>query len=138
VTITFESSNDFIVYALQTLISFARTNQHLFITQCVWWIAASIGLQQGLINFIENLNIRAATTNTAIWEISTMPRGVAREVKESSLTREDRILSAAEHFLEEFIQAKADSASSQSRSTCPGRINPMLQTNNQLKQAQKQ
>jgi len=137
-TITFENGNDIIVYALKKIISFARMNQHIFIAQYLWWIAAGIGLLQGLIDFIDNLDIRTATTNTAIQEIFTMPRNIGRKVKESCLTRGDTILSAAEHFLEESIEARKDYASKRSRSTHPGRINPVLQTNQQLKQAKKQ
>jgi hypothetical protein len=58
-TVTFESDSDVIVYALEKLIFYARKNQHIFLAQSVWWISSIIGLQQGLITHIDNLQIRS-------------------------------------------------------------------------------
>jgi len=52
---TFETDNDAIVYALERIISYARKNQYIFLTQRIWWIASIIGLQQGLVLLIKNL-----------------------------------------------------------------------------------
>jgi hypothetical protein len=57
-TITFENENDVVVYALEKIISYARENQYIFLAQSVWWISSIVGLQQGLINHINNLNTR--------------------------------------------------------------------------------
>jgi len=57
-TITFENDNDVIIYALVIIISYARSNQYIFLAQCVWWLASVIGLQNGLVIHIDNLNIR--------------------------------------------------------------------------------
>jgi len=54
-TITFENDNDFIVYALEKIISFARTRQYIFLAQSVWWISSIIGLQSGLLTYIDYL-----------------------------------------------------------------------------------
>jgi hypothetical protein len=62
-TITFESDNDVIFYALEKIISFCRDHQYLFSAQCVWWLAALMGLQQGLIVYVDNLNSRSETVN---------------------------------------------------------------------------
>ena len=35
-TITFESDQDFIIYALEKIISYARNNQYFFLAQSVW------------------------------------------------------------------------------------------------------
>jgi hypothetical protein len=58
-TITFESDNDVIVYTLEKIISYARTNQYIFLAQSIWWISSIIGFQQELILFIDNLKIRS-------------------------------------------------------------------------------
>jgi hypothetical protein len=58
-TIAFANDNDVIVYALEKIISYARTNQYIFLAQSVWWISSIIGLQQSLINLIDNLKARA-------------------------------------------------------------------------------
>jgi hypothetical protein len=56
-TITFENDNDAIVYALEKIISYARNNQYIFLAQSVWWISSIIGLQEGLVIFIDNLRV---------------------------------------------------------------------------------
>jgi len=60
-TISFENENDVIVYALEKIISYARRTQQVFIAQGIWWFASVIGLEQGLINNIDNLQVRYET-----------------------------------------------------------------------------
>jgi len=43
--ITFEDENDVIIYALEKIIFYARSNQLIFLAQCVWWISSAIGVQ---------------------------------------------------------------------------------------------
>jgi len=62
-TITFENKKDFIVNALEKIISYPRKNQYIVAAQCVWWLASTIGWQQGLIIHIYNLWRRAIITN---------------------------------------------------------------------------
>jgi hypothetical protein len=57
-TITFEDDKDVIVYTLEKIIAFARSNQYIFLVQSVWWISSIIGLQEGLITYMDNLNVR--------------------------------------------------------------------------------
>jgi hypothetical protein len=57
-TITFESDQDVIVYALEKIISHARENSYIFLAQSIWWISSIIGLQEGLIIHIDNLKAR--------------------------------------------------------------------------------
>jgi hypothetical protein len=54
-TITFENDNDVIVYGLEKIISYARSNQYIFLAQSVWWISSIIGLQEELILHIDKL-----------------------------------------------------------------------------------
>jgi hypothetical protein len=61
-TITFENYHDVIVYALEKIISHTRRTQQIFVAQCVWRLASIIGLEQGLIIHIDNLNSRVETT----------------------------------------------------------------------------
>jgi hypothetical protein len=56
--ITFENDNDVIVYALEKVISYARRTQQIFAANCVWWLASIIGLESGLINYIDTLTGR--------------------------------------------------------------------------------
>jgi len=44
-TITCEKDNDVIVYTLERIISYATTNQYIFVAQYVWWLFSIVGLQ---------------------------------------------------------------------------------------------
>jgi hypothetical protein len=56
-TITFKCDNDIIVYALEKVIDFARIKGYIFEAQCVGRLASNIGLEQELINYIDNLRV---------------------------------------------------------------------------------
>jgi len=56
--ITFENDYDVIVYTLEKVIAYARRTQQIFVSQCVWWLASVIGLESGLINYIDTLRGR--------------------------------------------------------------------------------
>jgi hypothetical protein len=79
-TITFASDKDVIVYDLQTIISFARDNSYIFLAQSVWWISSIIGLQQGLVIYIDNLKIRSNLTT----DNKKGPSAKQRKVQETS------------------------------------------------------
>jgi hypothetical protein len=61
-TITFENDDDVIVYALEKVISYARRTQQIFVAQCVWWLASIIGLERGLVVYIDNIQSRINVT----------------------------------------------------------------------------
>jgi hypothetical protein len=81
-TITVENDNDVVVHSLEKVISYTRRSQQIFVAQCVWWLASMIGLQQGLIIHIDNIQSRIEvgrqTTRTGVaWEpqeVSSTPR----------------------------------------------------------------
>jgi hypothetical protein len=54
-TVTFKNDNDVIIYSCNKIISYARKSQQIFVAQYVWWLASVIGLELGLINYIDNL-----------------------------------------------------------------------------------
>jgi len=58
-TITFENKNDVIVYALEKIICYARKNRYIFMAQTVWWIASVIELMDGLVTYIDNLQVQS-------------------------------------------------------------------------------
>jgi hypothetical protein len=64
-TITFKNDNDVIVYALEKVKAYARRTQQVFVAQCVWWLASIIGLEQGLINHIDNIQSRVEVATAA-------------------------------------------------------------------------
>jgi hypothetical protein len=86
-TITFENDNDVIVYALEKVISYARTTQQDFLAQCVWLLASVIGLQHGLFTYINNIQTRTEVgrqitgTGTAPKprEVSAIPRDIKED-----------------------------------------------------------
>jgi len=138
-TITFESENDVIVYALEKIISYARRTQQIFVAQCVWWLASIIGLESGLVIHIDNLWKRESLTTSekedgivhpdriqqtpSRREILSTPRDLAEEL------RIDIVLDAAE---------KCITSSEKLRSTWQeNRNNPLPQTRSQVRMAQK-
>jgi hypothetical protein len=114
-SITFENENDVIVYALEKIIAFARNNRYLFVANCVWWIAGVIGLEEGLINHIDNLVAQDRIHDHRA--VSAIPRDIAREVSPG--------LQFADYIPDPL------------RRTRKGRINPIPQTKRQLKKARK-
>jgi len=84
-TITFENDSDVIVYTLEKVITFARETQHLFVANCVWWIAAVIGLDNGLRNYIDNFEGRR---RICVRAISTIPGDIARSVSQGPPSEE--------------------------------------------------
>ena len=53
-TMTFQNDNDVIIYPLEKIISFAKENQQIYVAQYIWWLASVIGLESGLITYIDN------------------------------------------------------------------------------------
>jgi hypothetical protein len=72
-TITFESDKDVIVYALEKIISYARDNQYIFLAQSSWWISSIIGLQEGLVIYIDNLKAREVVDKPELRSVSVVP-----------------------------------------------------------------
>jgi len=58
-TITFDSDNDIIVYALEKVIAYASNTQQIFVAQYVLWLVSVVGLVSELIMHIDNLKISA-------------------------------------------------------------------------------
>jgi len=157
-TITFENDNDVIVYTLEKIISYARQHQYIFVAQSVWWLASINGLEQGLLNYIDNLNTRQ---NIALREAAPQAKdticqidkghyrrevsGTPRDIQEDSRIhngsvsatrkdiaygkRADQILDRAERFIEHSERARNTWQHSQ--------VNPLPQTKKQPKKAWK-
>jgi predicted DNA-binding helix-hairpin-helix protein len=144
-TITFENDNDVIVYALEKVIAYARRTQQIFVAQCVWWLASIIGLNQGLINYIDNLQSRieitvkseAAPDKPVInseTPLKDQPDNrksispVSRDIQEDR--RQDRLLEGCEEFIRESqkhrIRVKANTNKW-------NRINPLSSTKRKLR-----
>jgi hypothetical protein len=94
-TITFNNDNDIIVYAFEKLFAYARGTQQIFLAQCVWWLASIIGLDQGLINHIDNLQSRV--------DVTVDPQKAAgskdQVARDPSQARQDKVLEETEEFL---------------------------------------
>jgi hypothetical protein len=50
---------------LEKVIAYARRTQHIFVAHCVWWLASIIGLEQGLINHLDNIQSRVEVATPA-------------------------------------------------------------------------
>jgi hypothetical protein len=136
-TITFENESDVIIYAFEKVISYARQNQQIFVAQCIWWLVSIIGLEQGLINYIDNLREKEQSSpidnrldlvhpdriTRILPKISVSP--TPRDLTEDS--RLDRILASAERTIQNSIRDYAI--------VRQGRVNPLPTTKRQLKKA---
>jgi hypothetical protein len=69
------------VYALEKIISFAQENQYLLVANCAWLIAGIIGLDSGIIAYINNLVFRQ---NDHCQHVSPTLRDLARSVSAST------------------------------------------------------
>jgi len=128
-TITFENDNDVIVYALEKVISYAKRTQQIFVAQVVWWLASVIGIERGLISYIDTIQSRVETTVNSgrvpeelaiavTKSVSPQPRDIQEE------TRRDRVLWDCEEFLREPRRSRDIAALKSKGTTCSGRINP--------------
>jgi hypothetical protein len=136
-TITFKNVNHLIVYALEKVISYTRRTQQIFVAQCVWWLASIIGLEQGLIAHIDNIqkreslttprnnlgNIHPDRTQQIEKAISPVPRDLTED------QRLDRVLDSAERCLAESDRIRITAQRN--------RVNPLPQTKTQLTKARK-
>jgi hypothetical protein len=147
-TITFENDNDVIVYAFEKVIAYARRTQQIFVAHCVWWLASIIGLESGLINYIDNLEERQevrvseerrevpkqdqpsqqvhperVAQISADRSVSAVPRDLTED------QRLDRILEEAEEVIQNSLRDR-DSGSR-------NRVNPLPSTKTQLRKARK-
>jgi hypothetical protein len=124
-TITFENDNDVIVYALEKIIAYARQSQQIFVAQCVWWLASIIGLEPGLVTYIDNLRTRV---RIAIAPENT-PVPTQEEQAENDPCRQDRILRECEEYLQDSKRLRNLAKLKPTGITKTGRINPSKATN---------
>jgi len=94
-TISFKNDNDIIVYALEKIITFAKNNQYIFLAQSVWWIASILGLQAGLVIYIDNLQARSDLASHP--EIG--PDIAQTTTSKNDPERQDKVLRECEEFL---------------------------------------
>jgi hypothetical protein len=138
-TITFESDSDVIIYALEKIISFAREKQYLFVANCSWWIAEVIGLDSGLVTFIDNSETRRRAYRRR--EISNTPRDITRlesadpeqiELENTILQRRDPPEASR---VARTKLANPDYIPDPLRRTRKGKTNPIPLSKRQLKKA---
>jgi hypothetical protein len=134
-TITFKNDNDIIVYTLEKVISYARRTQHIFVAECVWWLASIIGLEQGLITHIDSLRSRLNVTITQE-KIPSIPRAVSSTPRDNQENqRQDKVLKECEEFQRESRRLRDITALKSKGTTRSGRINPTPITMGKLREA---
>jgi len=137
-TVTFEKDNDVIIYALEKVIFHARRTQQIFVAQCVWWLASIIGLEQGLITYIDNLQSRVEVGATPE-EPETVDRKTTspdpRNIPEKD--RQDKILRECEEYLRDSRQQRKIAALKATGRTSTGLINPVPDSKNILRKGKR-
>jgi len=123
-TITFENDNDVIVYAFDKVISYAKRTQQIFVAQCVWWLASIIGLEQGLVNYIDNIQSRIDVT-VVPEKTPEVGRTVSSEPRDNQENqRQDKILEECGKYLKDSKRLREVAALKATGKTLTGRINP--------------
>jgi hypothetical protein len=128
-TITFENYNDVILYAFENVVAYARKTQQIFVAHCIWWLASVIGLEQELINYIDNIQTRQEVivvpekTPEKWTSISPVPRDIQED------TRQERVLKECEEFLQELKKLRARNTVNTNKRN---RVNPLASTKKSL------
>jgi len=128
-TISIESENDVIVYALEKIIAFARSNQYIFLAQSLWWISSVIELQTELVNHIDNLKIRSELVSIPKDVIAAIPE----QQKKNDPNQKDKIFKECEEFLRDSRRVRDLEAPKTRGKTSTGKINPLASTKSVLR-----
>jgi hypothetical protein len=99
------------------------------VAQCVWWLAAIIGLEQGLVNYIDNIQSWIEVTVSSK-ETTDNPAVVSKESRED---QKDKVLSECEEYLQESRRQRDLVTRKATGKTKTGRINPLASTRQQLR-----
>jgi hypothetical protein len=131
--ITFENDNDVIVYALEKIIVYARRTQQVFVAQCVWWLASVIGLENGLIAFIDSLQSRVVVTviPEKVPSVGGTVSPIPRDNQEDQ--RQDKILEECEEYLKDSKRLRDIATLKATGKTLTGFINPTAISKKHLK-----
>jgi len=118
--VTFENDNDIIVYALECVIAHARRTQHIFVAQCLWWLASIIGLEKELVSRIDRLQKgqSAEPWDQLHREVSATPRDPGKD------QRINKVLNDTKQYLKESKRLRKIVAFKASGQTTTGRIKP--------------
>jgi len=88
-TINFKNDNNVVAYAHEKIISSTTDNRFIFQPQTVWWISSIIGLDKGLVIYIDNLNVQDDIGNPELRADSPIHHDLSNEV-ENILSDSDR------------------------------------------------
>jgi len=128
-TLTFENDNNVIVYTMEKIIAFAKNNQYIFLAQSVWWIASVLGLQTGLVIYIDNLQVRSDPVSQPEIGPDIAQTGTHKDDSE----RQDKVLRECEEFLWNSRRLRNLVTLKASGRTKTGRINPLASTKQALR-----
>jgi hypothetical protein len=119
-TITFENENDVMIYGLEKVVSHTRRTQQIVVAQCVWWLASIIGLDRGLVNYIDNIQSRIEVSVIS----EEIPDNTAVTSEKQEEDRQVQILKECEEFLQDSRSLRGLAALKATGKTKTGQINP--------------
>jgi hypothetical protein len=105
----------------------------MFLAHCVWWLAWIIGREQGLANYIDNIQSRIEVSVTS----DASPDKEAITTGETDKGRQDMVLRECEEFLRDSRRLHDLANFKKEGSTKTGRIHPLRATNHSLGIAEK-
>jgi hypothetical protein len=119
-TVSFKDDNDVIVYALEKIIEYTRRTQQILVAQCVWWLASIVGLEQGLIHYIDNLYSRIKITVTSEPIQSTADKAT----EDTGELQQDQVLKECKEYLKKSRRLRNIATSKSKGKTLTGRSDP--------------
>jgi hypothetical protein len=94
------------------------------VAQCVWWLASIVGLEQGLVNYINNLQSRINVT-VILEQVPSVGETVSPVPKDNQEDRsQDKILKECEEYLRDSKRLRDIAALKATGKTLTGFINP--------------
>jgi len=131
--VTFENDDDIIVYALERVISHARRTQHIFVAQCVWWLASVLRLEQELAFHIDRIQGHRDIDLQEQRSREVTPADKDLVVNQYA----DQVLDIAEEYLKESRRLREIVASKASGKTKAGQRNPSKVSKKYLKKSER-
>jgi hypothetical protein len=134
-TVTFENENEIIVHALGKIIAYTRTTQRIFLAQCIWWLASAIGLEPGLVKYIDNLHGRTIAEEPIRSQVDPLAPRIQKPSPEESLENQrDKVLEECVEYFKESRRLRDIATLKSKGKTLSGQINPTPISNKALRQ----
>jgi hypothetical protein len=130
--IIFQLNDDDILYPQEKIQPFCRINPVIVALQCIWWIASCIRFQQGVIIYIQIVQLCATPVNSDNREIPTTPMHIHWHLVNFYHILLDPAQEGSDVDIQVLEQVRKEYLNDSLRCTLKGRVNLSPYKNNQL------